>query len=132
MRAAESCREREGGKADQGGVLEDCSDRQLTKLCSAGQSLEPTLEKAIKRFMRQTLHPSVNQLIRPFCLYLLSDRVVDDHGLATDFRAVVRLGQLGGHVQAEVAVPLHLLVTKLDSLAPRGLSIHSTHRQLTT
>ena len=48
---------------------------------------------------------------------LLGDRVVDDHRLATDFWTIVRLGELGGHVQTEVAVPLHLLVSQLDNFA---------------
>ena len=56
---------------------------------------------------------------------LLSDRVVDDHGLATDLRAIVRLGELGGHVEAEVTVPLHLLVSQLHSLTPRPLQFGS-------
>ena len=55
---------------------------------------------------------------------LLSNRVVDDHGLATDLRAVVWLGELGGHVEAEVAVPLHLLVPQLHNLPPRPLHAH--------
>ena len=53
--------------------------------------------------------------------HLLSDRVVDDHGLAADLRAIMRLGQFRSHVKAEVAVPLYLLVTKLYSLATRAL-----------
>ena len=50
--------------------------------------------------------------------HLLRDRVVDDHGLAADLWAIVGLGELGGHVQPEVAVPLHLFVSQLYSLAP--------------
>lgn len=53
--------------------------------------------------------------------HLLSDRVVDDHGLAADLRAIMRLGQFRSHVKAEVAVPFYLLVTKLYSLATRAL-----------
>lgn len=60
---------------------------------------------------------------------LLSDRVVDDHGLATDFRAIMRLGELGGHVEAEVTVPLHLLVSQLHSLTPRPLQFGSIDPQ---
>lgn len=58
-------------------------------------------------------------------LYLLGDRVVDDHGLAADLGAIVRLGQLSCHIQAEVAVPLDLLVPKLNSFATRTL--HMMH-----
>ena len=50
--------------------------------------------------------------------HLLRDRVVDDHGLAADLWAIVGFGELGGHVQPKVAVPLHLFVSQLDSLAP--------------
>ncbi len=60
---------------------------------------------------------------------LLSDRVVDDHGLATDLRAIMRLGELGGHVEAEVTVPLHLLVSQLHSLTPRPLQFGSIDPQ---
>ena len=55
--------------------------------------------------------------------HLLCDRVVDDHGLAADLGSIVGLGELGGHVQPEVAVPLHFLVPQLYSLAPGSLQV---------
>lgn len=39
------------------------------------------------------------------------------------FRPIVRIGKLGGEVQPEVGVPLHLLVTKLDHLGAAAVSV---------
>ena len=54
--------------------------------------------------------------------YLLRDRVVDDDGLASHLRPILRVWQLGAHVQPEIVIPVNLLVTELNGFASTSLS----------
>ena len=53
--------------------------------------------------------------------YLQRDRVVDNYGLASHLRSILRVRQLGAHVQSEVVIPVNLLVTKLNGFPSTSL-----------